>query len=146
MTASEESLAVTASELRLATFRLARRLRQHRAVDGMSDAQLAVIGHLRAHGTQSISNLAERERVTSPTMTNTINGLADQGWVVRASDPDDLRRVNIELTQAGHDIAVETVRRRDASLARDLDELGFTDDELATLRTASTLMRRVTDQ
>ena len=146
MTASEDSLALTASELRLATFRLARRLRRHRAVDGMTDAQLAVIGHLRMRGTQSISRLAECECVASPTMTSTVNGLVEQGWAVRVPDPDDLRRVNIELTQAGHDIAVETVHRRDASLARDLAELDFTDDELTTLRAASALMRRVTDR
>lgn len=146
MTASDESLALTASDLRLATFRLARRLRRHRAVDGITDAQLAVIGHLRKLGTQSISALAESERVASPTMTSTVNGLVEQGWAVRVPDADDLRRVNIELTDAGHAIAVETVRRRDASLADDLADLDFSEQELATLRAASALIRRVTDR
>lgn len=146
MSASEESLALTATDLRLATFRLARRLRRHRAVDGMSDAQLAVIGHLRTRGTQSISRLAECERVASPTMTRTVAGMVEQGWVVRIADPEDLRRVNVELTDAGHTIAEETVRRRDAALAQALAELDFTEEELATLRAASALMRRVTDR
>ncbi|QTV79098.1 MarR family winged helix-turn-helix transcriptional regulator [Microbacterium sp. NIBRBAC000506063] len=146
MSASDESLSLTATDLRLATFRLARRLRRHRAVDGMSDAQLSVIGHLRLRGTQSISRLAECERVASPTMTSTVNGMVEQGWVVRVADTDDLRRVNIELTEAGHRIAEETVRRRDAALAQDLAELDFTEEELATLRAASALMRRVTDR
>lgn len=146
MTASEDSLTLTATDLRLATFRLARRLRRHRAVDGMSDAQLSVIGHLRIRGTLSVSDLAKCERVTSPSMTSTVNGLVDAGWAVRTPDPDDARRVNVDLTEAGHEIAVETVRRRDASLARDLAELDFTEEELSTLRAASALIRRVTDR
>lgn len=146
MSASESSLALTATELRLATFRLARRLRRHRAVDGMTDAQLAVLGSLRMHGTQSLSALAERERVASPTMTSTVNGLAQQGYVVRVPDPEDLRRVNVELTEEGLDVLTSTIRKRDESLARDLAELDLTEDELAALRHASSLIRRVTDR
>ena len=146
MSASDESLRLTATELRLATFRLARRLRRHRAIDGMSDAQLAVIGHLRLHGTQSISRLAECERVASPTMTSTVNGMVDKGWVVRVSDPDDLRRVNVELTEAGHRLADETVRRRDEALAQALAELDLSEEELTILRSASALIRKVTDR
>lgn len=146
MSASEETVATTATELRLATFRLAQRLREHRAVDGMSDAQLGVLSFLRIHGSVSLSTLAQSQRVTSPTMTSTINGLEQQGIVVRVPDPEDLRRVNIELTETGHDIAVQTVKQRDHALAKDLAELQFTDQELATLRDASALIRRVTDR
>ena len=146
MPASDESLALTATDLRLATFRLARRLRRHRALDGMTDAQLAVIGHLRMRGAQSISELAGCERVSSPSMTSTVNGMAEQGWVVRVPDDNDLRRTNVELTDTGHELAVETIRKRDAALAADLAQRGFSDAELATLRAASALMRRVTDQ
>lgn len=146
MTASEESLHHTATELRLAIFRLARRLRRHRAVDGVTDAQLAVIGHLRMRGTQSISALAEHERVASSTMTSIVNGMVELGWVLRVPDPADARRVQIELTDAGSEVGIETIRRRDASLARDLAELDFTEDDLAALRAASALIRRVTDR
>src|SRR5690606_16974853 len=130
MPASDESLALTATDLRLATFRLARRLRRHRALDGMTDAQLAVIGHLRMRGAQSISELAGCERVSSPSMTSTVNGMAEQGWVVRVPDDNDLRRTNVELTDTGHELAVETIRKRDAALAADLAQRGFSDAEL----------------
>lgn len=146
MSASEDSLALAATELRLAAFRLARRLRRHRAVDGMTDAQLAVLGTLRLCGTQSLSALAERERVASPTMTSTVNGLAQQGYVVRVPDPDDLRRVNIELTEQGLQVLDETIRQRDEALAHDMVELDFSEEELAVLRQASALIRRVTDR
>ena len=146
MTASDDPLQLTATDLRLATFRLARRLRCARATDAMSDAQLAVLADLRMHGRRTISTLAERERVTAPSMTNMINGLEEQGYVTRTPDADDRRRVQVEITDAGAEIVVETIRRRDVLLADMLAELDFTEDELATLRAASALMRRVTDR
>lgn len=146
MTASDDPLQLTATDLRLATFRLARRLRCARAADAMSDAQLAVLADLRMHGRRTISTLAERERVTAPSMTNMINGLEEQGYVTRTPDADDRRRVQVEITDAGAEIVVETIRRRDVLLADMLAELDFTEEELATLRAASALMRRVTDR
>lgn len=137
---------LTATELRLATFRLARRLRCERAVDAMSDAQLAVLARLRMHGRHTLSTLAEKERVTAPTMTSMINGLAEQGYVVRIPDDADRRRVHVEITDAGTEIVAETIRRRDALLAGMLAEFDFTDAELATLRTASELMRKVAER
>lgn len=146
MTSPDDSLQLTATELRMATFRLARRLRCARAADSMSDAQLAVLADLRMNGRRTISTLAERERVTAPSMTNTINGLEEQGYVTRAVDEDDRRRVQVEITDAGAELVVETVRRRDVLLADMLADLDFTEDELTTLREASILMRRVTDR
>ncbi|WP_336641715.1 MarR family winged helix-turn-helix transcriptional regulator [Microbacterium sp. USHLN272] len=146
MISPDDSLQLTATELRMATFRLARRLRCARAADSMSDAQLAVLADLRMNGRRTISTLAERERVTAPSMTNTINGLEEQGYVTRAVDEDDRRRVQVEITDAGAELVVETIRRRDVLLADMLADLDFTEDELTTLREASVLMRRVTDR
>jgi DNA-binding MarR family transcriptional regulator len=146
MSASEESLHLTATDLRMATFRLARRLRCARAADSMSDAQLAVLATLRMRGRRTISALAEHERVTAPSMTSTVDGLEKQGFVVRTPDEDDRRRVQVDITEAGTEIVVETIRRRDELLADMLRELDYTEDELETLRAASELMRRVTDR
>lgn len=146
MSVPDEALHLTATDLRLATFRLARRLRWVRATDALSDAQLAVLGTLRLHGRRTISALAEVEHVTAPSMTSIVNGLEEQGYVARTPDADDRRRVQVEITAAGAEIVVETIRRRDQLLAEMLGGLDFTDDELATLREASALMRRVTDR
>ncbi|WP_091227426.1 MarR family winged helix-turn-helix transcriptional regulator [Microbacterium sp. 3J1] len=145
MSASDESLQLTATDLRMAAFRLARRLRSARAVDAMSDAQLAVLATLRMHGRRTITALAERERVTAPSMTNMINGLEEQGFVVRTPDAEDRRRVQVDITDAGTEIVMQTIRRRDELLAAMLSELDFTEKELATLREASALMRKVVD-
>ncbi|MCP1427877.1 DNA-binding MarR family transcriptional regulator [Microbacterium foliorum] len=146
MPASNDLLQLTATDLRMATFRLARRLRCARAVDEMSDAQLAVLATLRMHGRRTISALAERERVTAPSMTSMINGLEMQGYVARTPDSDDRRRVQVDITDAGTEIVAQTVRRRDELLAEMLAELDFTPDELSTLREASELMRRVVER
>ena len=146
MSASDESLHLTATDLRMATFRLARRLRCARDADSMSDAQLAVLADLRMNGRRTISTLAERERVTAPSMTNTINGLEEQGFVARTPDEDDRRRVQVDITPAGAEIVVETIRRRDELLADMLREVDYTEAELTTLREASALMRRVVER
>ena len=130
----------------MATFRLARRLRCARAADSMSDAQLAVLADLRMSGRRTVSTLAERERVTAPSMTSTINGLEEQGYVVRTPDEDDRRRVQVAITAAGTEIVAETIRRRDELLADMLREVEYTEAELTTLREASALMRRVVER
>lgn len=146
MSATDESLQLTATDLRMATFRLARRLRCARAVDAMSDAQLAVLATLRMHGRRTITALAERERVTAPSMTSMINGLEEQGYVLRTPDAEDRRRVQVDITEAGTEIVAQTIRRRDELLADMLGELDFTEEELTTLREASALMRKVVDR
>lgn len=146
MSASDDSLHLTATDLRMATFRLARRLRCARAADLMSDTQLAVLADLRMNGRRTISTLAERERVTAPSMTSIVNGLEEQGYVARTPDEDDRRRVQVDITPAGIEIVVETIRRRDVLLADMLREVDYTEEELATLREASALMRRVVER
>ena len=146
MSAPADLLALTATDLRLATFRLARRLRCARAADTMSDTQLAVLADLRMNGRRTISTLAERERVTAPSMTSIVNGLEEQGYVARTPDEDDRRRVQVDITPAGAEIVVETIRRRDELLADMLREVDYTEAELAILRDASALMRRVVER
>ncbi|MBO0979697.1 MarR family winged helix-turn-helix transcriptional regulator [Microbacterium sp. SD291] len=146
MSASDEALHLTATDLRMATFQLARRLRCARAVDAMSDAQLAVLATLRMHGRRTITALADRERVTAPSMTSMINGLEEQGFVMRTPDAEDRRRVQVDITEAGIDIVAQTIRRRDELLAGMLHELDFSDAELETLRAASVLMKKVVER
>jgi len=145
----EERLHETASELRLATFRLARRLRSVRAVDSrnaaMSDAQLAVLAALRAHGRHSLTALADRERVTAPTMSAVVTGLEEQGYVTRIPDDQDRRRVHVEITPAGETVVTETFERRTRLIMTEITELDLTDDELRVLHEASILMRKLAE-
>ena len=134
-------LSTPAAELRMATFRQARRLRSQRAVDTMSDAQFAVLAALSVHGQHTLGELADRERVSAPSMNRTVNGLEESGYLTRTTDADDRRKVNIALTDAGRAVVEETVRRRDSWLEDALAELTASQREL--LRSAAELMREV---
>jgi DNA-binding MarR family transcriptional regulator len=140
-TTAASSLSDAASDLRMATFRLARRLRAQRAVDSMSDAQFAVLAGLKMHGPHTLGELAERERVTAPSMNRTVNCLEESGYITRTPDDDDRRKVNIELTALGREVVIETVRRRDAWLEAALAELDPAEREI--LARAAEIMQRV---
>jgi DNA-binding MarR family transcriptional regulator len=137
-TPAETSLA---SDVRMATFRLARRLRSQRAVDTMSDAQFAVLAALTVHGPHTLGDLAELERVSAPSMNRTVNGLEESGYVTRTPDENDRRKVNIALTDAGRDVVDETVRRRDSWLEEALQSLEPA--QRALLADAAVIMREV---
>src|SRR6478735_10711498 len=134
-------LSPAASQLRIATFRLARRMRTQRAVDSMSDGQFAVLAALWVHGSHTLGELADRERVSAPSMNRTVNCLQEPGYVARAADENDGRKVVISLTDEGRAVVDETARRRDAWVEEALAEL--TADERETLAQAAEIMGRV---
>ncbi|QIG39318.1 MarR family transcriptional regulator [Microbacterium sp. 4R-513] len=134
-------LATEASELRIATFRLARRLRAQRAIDSMSDGQFAVLATLKMHGRHTLGELAERERVSAPSMNRTVNCLEESGYLTRTPDEIDRRKVNIALTEEGLDVVEETVRRRDAWLEGAISSLP--PEKRAILLEAAEVMREV---
>ncbi len=130
-----------AADLRIATFRLARRLRTQRAVDSMSDGQFAVLGALSVYGPHTLGELAERERVSAPAMNRTVNCLQEDGYLTRSADENDGRKVVIELTDEGRGVVAETARRRNAWLEGALAELD--ESERAILSQAAEIMERV---
>ncbi|WP_454117017.1 MarR family winged helix-turn-helix transcriptional regulator [Microbacterium aurum] len=138
---SDPSLATDASALRMATFRLARRLRSQRAVDTMSDGQFAVLAALSVHGAHTLGELADRERVSAPSMNRTVNCLEESGYLTRTPDEADRRKVNIALTDDGRAVVTETLRRRDSWLEQALADLTPAQREL--LHDAAELMREV---
>ena len=142
MTDSAESphdLSREASDLRIATFRLARRMRTQRAVDSMSDGQFAVLAGLFVHGPHTLTELADRERVSSPAMNRTVNCLQDAGYISRSADQNDGRKVVIDLTEEGRAVVDETARRRDAWVEEALAEIE--PDEREILAKAAAIMQ-----
>lgn len=133
-----------ATDLRMATFRLARRLRAQRSVDTMSDGQFAVLANLHVHGPHTLGELADRERVSAPSMNRTVNCLEELGYLTRTPDGDDRRKVNIALSDGGRAVVLETTRRRDSWLEHALEDL--TSAERDTLAAAAAIMRQVADR
>lgn len=130
-------------DLRLAILRLSRRMRLERAQADISDSQLSVLFVLFKEGAQTLGSLSDHERVTPPSMNRTVNNLVHAGLVTRSSAPDDGRKVLIEATEAGLDIARETKRRREAWFARQLDSLSVADRAIADA--AAPILRRLAD-
>jgi len=138
---SAPDLSREASDLRIATFRLARRMRTERAVDSMSDGQFAVLAGLSVHGPHTLGELADRERVSAPAMNRTVNCLQESGYVTRSADENDGRKVVIDLTADGRAVVEETARRRDAWVEEALAEIA--PDERRILAQAGAIMQRM---
>ncbi|PWN04796.1 MarR family transcriptional regulator [Nocardioides silvaticus] len=131
-----------ASELRLSVMRLRRRLAGERHPDNLlSMGQLAILGALYRNGDQTVGELAAMERVQPPSMTRTVNCLADGGYVERRSHPSDGRQVVVTLTEEGRAVLLADRARRDEWLARQL--AGLTAEERAVLRKATPILQRL---
>ena len=120
--------------------RLTRRLRQERHTE-LTPTQLAVLGTVRVMGPATPSAIAAREGVQPPSVTRTLNCLADDGYVLREPHPDDRRQVLVRLSDKGEALMAEERIRRNAWLDARLSTL--TVDERTTLREASDLLERL---
>lgn len=132
-----------AADLRQALGRAHRRLRLEVGDAGLSYAQYSVLVLLTREGPMTPGRLAERERVQPPTMTRTVNCLAELGLVTKTADPTDGRQVVVALTPAGEAEVKETRRRRDAWLTARL--AGLTADDRAVLARAARLLKEMAD-
>lgn len=130
-------------ELRIAIMKLSRRMRQERADGTVTDGQLSVLFALHRYGPQTLGSLSEHEGVTPPSMNRTVNGLVDAGLVSRATSPEDGRKVDIEITDAGVEIVSATRRRRIEWFSGRLAALGA--KERAALETATAILREIAD-
>jgi DNA-binding MarR family transcriptional regulator len=138
------TIAEQSAELRMATFRLARRLRAQKADQALTDAQFAVLGVLYRQGPRTLTALADAERVSPPSMNRTVNRLEEAGYVVRTADVVDRRKSDIALTDAGRDVVKATVSKRDAWLTTRLRELSK--EDRATLARAAELIGGIITQ
>jgi len=131
-----------ASALRISVARLSRRLRSQRdPKNELSVGQLSVLGALFRNGECSVGELAAHERVQPPSMTRTVNCLADGGYVLRRPHATDGRQVVVTLSEKGSQTLAADRHRRDAWLAQRLREL--TPEERAVLRRAAPILERL---
>ncbi|GGF40300.1 MarR family transcriptional regulator [Microbacterium sorbitolivorans] len=137
---SNEKFRTEVSDVRAATLRLARRIRQQRSVKLMTDGQFAVLVALHLHGPHTLTALAERDGVTAPSMNRTVNALIEHDYVSRVTDPTDRRKVQIAISEAGSQVVTDTVERRDMWLSQVLENM--TEAERSTLHEAAQIILR----
>jgi len=136
-----DETAELAARLRLAITRLARHLRQTADSD-LSPTQGSVLATVSASGPVTLGELAELERVASPTITKVIALLHEKGLVDKLTDPADRRFVRVQLTPAGDELLARSRARKTAWLARQLQDLP--PEELERLTAAAEVLEHLT--
>lgn len=136
---------ITAEEIARETLQIIPLVMQVMASEMRSTGHSVVGGHVRLLGTLHITpltltELAELNMVTPPTMSNTISALESRGWVRRTRSQSDRRIVLIELTDEGRRVYSEIdlqTRRKIMALIEPLD-----DAHKQTLMEGLSLLRR----
>ena len=134
-----KQLSALSEDLRMACMRISRRVR-FESTDVIAPHQFSVLSRLEG-GPLTPRALADIEKVSAPSMTRTVGCLADDGLVERHDDPDDGRRILVELTASGRATLTQTRRRRDKWMTERVSEL--TREEQETLVTASEILGRI---
>lgn len=106
-----------ADRLHSAAIHLLRRVRRTDQRTGLSPARLSALSVLVFGGECSLSELAEAEQVTLPTMTRLVQGLEADGLAVRRRNPDDGRGIRIRASARGKRILENARQARIENLA-----------------------------
>lgn len=142
----DTSLTDSASRLRMAIVRTARRLRQEAAgaVGELTPTAAAALATVERHGPLTPSELAGIERVQRPTATRTLRILAEAGLVARAPDPEDGRSALLSITAAGRERLRRLRGRKNAYLARRMRDLPA--EDVAILERAAAILEGILEE
>jgi DNA-binding MarR family transcriptional regulator len=118
-----DALAV-ANRLRPALLRIHRYLRGEAHELGVTSTQASLLGAIQRAGGIGLGELAAQEHMSAPTLVGHIDKLQALGLLERSrSDPNDRRRVTLNLTPAGEGVLKTLRERRTAWLAARLGTL-----------------------
>jgi DNA-binding MarR family transcriptional regulator len=118
-----------ASDLVVHAARLIRAVRR----DLELPAGTRVISLLDEHGPLGITQLADLDRSSQPSMSGAIAQLVERGWVTKEPNPDDARASVITLTDTGR-VELARVRQRSGEYIAAVvaDHPTLTTEDLAT--------------
>ena len=138
-----EDRQATAVALRLSVGRLARRLRQE-SLGELTPSQRSALASLDREGPLRMSDLANIERVSPPSLTGIVSRLEQRGLVVREVNPDDARSTVVSITTDARQLLAAIRAKRTAFLAERLANLS--EEEVSTLNQAVALLERITER
>jgi DNA-binding MarR family transcriptional regulator len=121
--------------------RLNRRLQA--ATGGLSHGLLSAMAVIAKRGPLRLTDLAQLEGVSAPTMTRTVAELEARGYVLRSSDPLDGRAVLVAAADAGRAEVLASVATRAQLVAELLASLDEAD--AAAIAAALPALERLTD-
>jgi DNA-binding MarR family transcriptional regulator len=123
-----------ADRLRPVLLQVGRELRREARDVGISPAQVSLLVAIKYAPGIGVRELAARERVTPPALSNHVDRLERDGLVSRTPSVSDRRRVGLTLTDEGQRMLRRVRSRRTAWLATRLR--GLSADELEAVEAA----------
>jgi DNA-binding MarR family transcriptional regulator len=118
-------------------------LRRIGPASGLSLTAMSTLRTLEHEGAHRLSELAAREGVTQPAMTQLVSRLERDGLAERRTDPQDGRVVLVAVTRAGRELLRRRHRARAARLAALLAELPA--DDATAIAAALPALTRLAD-
>jgi DNA-binding MarR family transcriptional regulator len=123
-----------ADRLRPVLLKVGRELRREAREVGISPEQVSLLVAIKYAPGIGVRELATRERVSPPALSNHVDRLERDGLVNRTPDASDRRRVGLTLTEEGQRVLRRVRSRRTAWLATRLR--GLSSDELEAVEAA----------
>jgi DNA-binding MarR family transcriptional regulator len=117
-----DTLAI-ADRLRPVLLRVGRELRREAREVGISPEQVSLLVAIKYTPGIGVRELAARERVSPPALSNHVDRLERDGLVSRTPSASDRRRVGLTLTDEGQRVLRRVRSRRTAWLATRLGSL-----------------------
>lgn len=134
-----EDLLGLANDVRMVCLQVSRRVRFESTTE-VAPHQFAVLAKLRRRP-WTPGELAEAERVSPPSMTRTVNCLAERGLVEKVAHPEDGRQRMLYLTPAGSELVERTLSAHDTWMMQRLVELS--EEQRQSLRDAVAVLKEV---
>jgi DNA-binding MarR family transcriptional regulator len=125
-------------ELHSAALHLMRYVRTIDTILGVPPAQLSALSVIAFGGPRSLSELAQIEQVTPPTMSRIVDSLVKHGLANRDTDKNDRRLITISATEKGKKIMFQGRNNREKRLLKLVEALDS--KEIEILRQASTIV------
>ena len=143
-TPQEQAAHRLATELRILTGQLIRRLREEARTGDLTWPQITLLGRLEREGPATLTALAKAEGVRSQSLGETVATLRAAGMIEGSPHPFDGRQTVLSITDACRDIILASRAAREDWLFHGLQS-HFTPGEQATISDAAHLLKRLID-
>ena len=113
----------TLSKLRGVISRLARELNATATAEGLTPTQASVLGLIAVRGPLGLTELAQLEGLNPTMLSRVVGKLTELGLIQRDPNPDDLRAIRVEATDAGRHLHERVKLLRTEAIGTCLDQL-----------------------
>jgi DNA-binding MarR family transcriptional regulator len=113
----------TLSRLRGVISKLARELNATATDEGLTPTQASVLGLIAFRGPLGLTELAQLEGLNPTMLSRVVGRLTELELIQRDPNPDDLRAVRVEATEAGRQLHERVKLLRTEALGACLDQL-----------------------